>query len=287
MKVVKDIKECELLWNKFSPKLSLFDLWDYRFCFYAAYKFEPYFITDDNGLLPLWYETPEKYYTFFGGNFPETNKFFIKDKSKIKDFLKACPKETSLFYLDKSEAEFIKLEKADPKFYLDMSKFNNDIEKYIGSFDKKHRKNLRYDLRHLEELGLSFRHNQIEDMQLLGKLNMSRFGKESDYSETEMLASMQELANTAAKQGKMNLISCVINANVESVELGVVHNNVYTVLSCGRNPNIKNLGKRMILQHIKDALDKKISIIDFMSYESGWKKLWHLEEEPMFEWHNY
>ena len=80
-KIIKEAGKCRELWDKFSPKKILWDLWDFRHCFHNE-DFEFYFIVgiEDNhemGLMPLVYNKKDKAYTYFGEDFPEQNKFFL------------------------------------------------------------------------------------------------------------------------------------------------------------------------------------------------------------------
>lgn len=287
-----NLDNCQKLWKEFSPQSHLFDLWEYRLCFYKGYSYQPYFIVGLDlgkpaGILPLWFEKKGSFYTFFGGTFPEPNNFFIEDKSKISNFVEQCPRYTALYYIEESETTYYPFREGEPKFYLEMRKYNNDINQFISSFSKKHRKNLRYELRQFEKRGYSTRYNHLEDFEKMIALNQKRFKKSSDFNEQEMVVSMKELMYLAYHQNKLNMISLIINGQVEAVELAVIHNNCYYVLCGGRNLEIENIGKLMIVEHIKRALSRNISKLDFLSSESGWKKLWHLETEKLFEFSNY
>lgn len=289
--VETNLNKCQNLWEQFAPRGLLFDLWAYRFCFYQGYRYQPYFIVGHNqgepiGILPLWFEKKRSFYTFFGGTFPEPNTFFIKDKSKIGAFLKECPKHTLLRYLAESESAYHPFQENGPSFYLDMSKYNHDVNQLISSFSRKHRKNLRHDLRGLEKRGYTFRYNHLADFEKMIDLNQQRFQKLSDFNEEEMVVSMKQLMQTALSEGKLNLISLIIDGQVEAVELAVIHNRVYYVLCGGHNLEIENIGKPMVIEHIKKALSQNISKLDFLSTESGWKKLWHLATEKLYQFSN-
>lgn len=282
---------CHRFWERFSPSASLFDFWEYRLPFYKGYGYQPYFIIGrqsgrDCGLLPLWYEKKRKFYTFFGGTFPEPNTFFIPKKSQINLFLDQCPKPTKLYYINQSEANFYPFAKSDPHFFLEMKEYHDDLAYYFSSFGKKHRKNLLYDLRQLEKLGYSFQKNHLDDFEIMVELNKKRFKKDSDFEEKEMIVSMKTLMQTAHRQRKLNLISVKIGRRPEAVGMAVINQGCYWVLSSGRNPEIENIGKLLIVGHIKSALALGISKIEFLSTESGWKKLWHLQEEALFEFVN-
>ena len=81
----------------------------------------------------------------------------------------------------------------------------------------------------------------------------------------------------------VDVISIKIGNNTEAVGLGVFYNNVYYVLGIGRNVEIKNLGKLLITEQIKSAIGLKCNEVDFLSTESGWKELWNLGSEQMYE----
>ena len=76
LKVHSDIEECYLLWEKFSPKKSLFDLWDFRLAWHQGYNYKPYFYTlydgkEQLGVLPLYYSKGCRRYEWFGTNWME------------------------------------------------------------------------------------------------------------------------------------------------------------------------------------------------------------------------
>ena len=64
---------------------------------------------------------------------------------------------------------------------------------------------------------------------------------------------------------------------------GAFYNKCYYVLGVGRNPKIKNLGKLLIAEQMKNAILHKCDEIDFLSTESNWKNLWNLESEQMYQ----
>lgn len=282
LRVVNNLERCRFYWNKFSPQENLFDLWEYRFCFYKGYGYEPHFIVGEEegeavGVLPLWYEKKNSFYTFFGGLFPEPNSFWIKDKEKVKEFLDFCPHPTNLYYILSPEDNSGRLVKDEKNYYLDLKKLGGEIERLFSAFSKKHRKNLRYDLRKLEKRGYEVKDNQLADFEKMVNFNQNRFKENSDFNEPEMVLSMKELAKTAALQQRLNLISLEIEGKTGAVELGVEYNRCYYVLGGGRDLEIENIGKLMVREQIKRAMAKGLEKIDFLSTDSGWKSQWHLE----------
>ena len=219
---------------------------------------------------------------FFGGNYPERRTFYIQDRSLLNKFLDKSPRDTCLSFIDPSEKEFIKSTKEDEIAYsLDLTKYNFDIETYLKTFNKKHRKNIRYDLRQLESLNYSAEWNSRSHLSRLAELNKIRF-PDSDFNDPRFCESMNILVDSAEKLNILQMLSIKINNKVEASQIALFYNGIYTVLTGGSNPEIENLGKLLILSHIKKAAELKAKTVDFMSTESGWKKLWNLDETVLY-----
>lgn len=286
-KTVTEKKECGELWEEFSPKQILWDLWDFRSCFHAD-NFSFNFIVgfdgkNKAGLLPLVFDSNEKYYTYFGEEFPEQNRFLLKDKKNIGLFLEQCPENTSIIYISSDEAKYYEFKPDGKRYFLGLAKYGNSFENYLESFTKKHRKNLNYDLKKLKEKGYALEHNNVKDFERLVELNNLKFGVESNYNSESFVSSMSELIDSALGMGALDMISIKIGNKVEAVGLGVFYNNVYYVLGSGRNVEIKNLGKLMVAEQIKSAIANKCSEVDFLSTEANWKELWNLDSEQMYK----
>lgn len=289
-KIIKDEVECRKLWETFSTKEVLWDLWDFRYCFHNDH-FRFNFILGlegkkQVGVLPLVYDKENDTYAYFGDMFPEQNKFFLKDKKNIKYFLENSPEGTSIYYIDSNEAEYHDFIKGEKRYFLDLKKFDNSFENYFNSFTKKHRKNLRYDLRKLKERRYELVENNVKDFERLVILNKLRFGKDSDYDDKNFVLSMRKIVETAEKMDILDIISIKIDNKTEAVGLGVFYNKCYYVLGSGRNVEIKNLGKLLITEQIKSAIMHKCGEADFLSAESNWKELWNLDSEQMYEYHD-
>jgi len=284
---VTDEKRCKDLWETFNSKEILWDLWDFRFCFHKK-NFSFNFILgldgkNKVGLLPLVFDKNCDTYTYFGDTFPEQNKFFLRDKRNIKLFLENCPEDTQIYYIDSEEAKYYNFKQGDKRYFLNLKKYGNSFENYIKSFKKKHRKNFNYDLRKLRETGYSIEHNRIKDFYKLVEFNKIVFGKDSDYNEGDFVSSIKQLMGIANKKNILDMISIEVDKNTEAIGLSIFFNNVYYVLCIGRNPEIKNLGKLLITEQIKNAIVHNCNKIDFMSTESNWKELWNLDSERMYE----
>ena len=289
-KTVTDERECRKLWDKFSPKQVLWDFWDFRFCFHGK-NFSFNFILglegeSEIGLLPLVFDKNCSTYTYFGDTFPEQNKFLLQDKRDIRFFLENCPEDTFIYYIEPGETKYYDFKLGDKRYFLDLKRYGHSFGNYLKSFKKKHRKNLNYDLKKLVEKGCDIEYNNMNDVDRLIELNKMVFGKDSDYNEEDFILSIKKLADISNKKNILDMVSIKICNNAEAVGFGVSFNKVYYVLSIGRNPEINNLGKLLIAEQIKSAMNKKCDKIDFMSTDSNWKELWNLDSEQTYVFEN-
>lgn len=286
-----DIKKCGKLWNEFSVKDEIFDLWEFREPFFFHQKITPYFIVAKEGesilgVLPLAKhekKTGQAQFTFIGDHFIENNKFLVKEKKIISLLLEQTTKQTELSCISPDYKDYVNkvVDVTSPKFYLDINDLKS-FEDYLQIFNKKHRKNLKNDLKQLERLNYKLHHNKIQDFDYLVLYNIKRFGNDSDFQENDWIELNRDLINLANRKGYLEMISVEINGKIEAVEIAFFYNGIYTLINGGSNPAINNLGKLLIAEHIKNAINKKAKIIDFLAYDSGWKRLWNSQEQTLY-----
>jgi len=297
LKVVKDLDKCKILWNKFSPNETLWELWEVVYSFYNPNIHEPFFIVSiegksETGLLPLWFDKKEDDYSLFGGEYPENRKFWF-DVSKFNEFLGLAEKPVNMLEVNKKEYERIAetdkelasdFEQNGKKYFINLKKLDYNLENYLNTFNKKHRKNLRYDLKQLEKLNYLLISDKKEHFDDFVRLSIERFGKESDLDDPNFVNQMKRLIEYLAYKKMLHTISIEINKKIEGVELAALYKDIYYVLNGASNMKIKNLGKLLIMNHIKNAIKLKAKEIDFLSGKGGWKELWNCEEEEYYDY---
>lgn len=143
--VKSQLDECKMLWEEFSPNLTLFDTWDFRLAFLKGYNRTAHFLTLKNGqenvaLLPLWYEEDNKRYTWFGSTWQEENKFFANDPLMIPIMLAICPSPVILNAISTElptwVEKVIRLKPDDPKYILRLDDINS-TDDYLATLKKK------------------------------------------------------------------------------------------------------------------------------------------------------
>lgn len=276
--IVKNIKECELLWREFSPQKTLFDLWSFRSCCWKVYKFEPYFILlrDDGknvGLLPLWFNHEISKYYWLGDvgddfNWPESNDFWLKDKRYAANLLKACPSGTVLNSIQSDLIQGLSnsfpFKASDPKYVLDLSSFKT-VDDYLATLNKKLRSNLRRDKKRIDNLKPVIRMNHFSDFKKLVEFNTRRF-EDSPFWNEKWVKTFLKVINNGKKGGdyQSRIISVLIDGKVVSVDLVFIFRDVYYAFVCGSDlEKCPGIGNYMNLLDIEDALGLNISMIDF------------------------
>lgn len=287
-KICKDIKECERLWNSFSPNQRLFDIWDFRQCFFDKKSHEPHFIVgyEENGaggFLPLVLDINHNSYSYFGGWFTaERNKLYIKDKKNICLFLEKCPLKTLIEGLDPAEKAFYDFEDDEFTHYLDLAQFNHDFDTYLSSLDKKRQKNLRHELKAIPKYEVYT--NRIKDCKRLVDLNIKGFGEDSKFNDPSITEGISRLAKLALKKGCLDMISLEINGKVEAVDICVYLNGTYSSLIGSSNyQKIPNIGKLMTMLDIRYAMEKKAKIIEFGATADHWKEMWRFKKDMLLK----
>jgi hypothetical protein len=296
VRIVKDMDECRKLWNKFSPKRTLWDLWDVAFPFYVEAINTPHFMViqdgsgTDVGLVPLCYDTEVEGYRYFGLGLAENRTFWFDD-SLFPFVLKEMPAKTVIHDIGKNAAENITKRyhettgvffHEDYRYFLNLVKLNHNHEEHLKTFSGKHRKNFMNDMKKLKELPLKISWEKTEHFDNFVRFSKERFGKESDLMDDSYVLSMKSFFMFLEKEGMLSTCTVVMDGKIQGVQFGALHNKIYYILLGGFNPDIKNLGKLIILEHIKKAAELKAREVDFLSTDTGWKQLWNLEKEPYY-----
>lgn len=309
LQIVSDIHKAEELWKLFSPNKSVFDLWDVRKAWYEGYKYQPYFITiirnskrndDLLGMLPLWFN-PEKtledacgntdfqHYVWFGSNWPEDNRFFVKDNEVIPLLLLAAPKPLELACISPRQ-EYKFLEKfdgftfeEDKKYFLDLSKMHT-LDDYLLRLKKKKRYNLKRDRKHILSRNpkVVIGTKNIEEMFSLSikRFRLKYANDPSEYSAFEDDRRKNVFRSLISNAGKyeVRMITTIINDNIEAVEFGLVYNKSYYALNAGVDiSGYPGLGVFSNLLVIEDAIKLGCEKIDFLESDNNWKDSWQFD----------
>lgn len=295
-RVESDLNKCQKLWEEFSTRESLFDLWDFRLAFWRGHKFSPYFITLSFqekvlSVLPLWFDGEDQQYTWFASSWPEDNLFFTKRIDTIPLLLKLVPGKARLFCIRSQEGITDQpglLEKDEEKYVLDIKEFTS-MDNFWNLLKKKKRYNLKRDWKKIQSLNPKIVYDDFSHLENLFKLNIGRFDgmvlddSKSTFLPKEKQVIFKEIVNLA-KDYKVRMISTIIDNKIVAVDLVAIYNNIYYCLAGGCDvEGYSGLGTFANLKLIEDAISLGVEKIDFLQGDLNWKASWRLTPIPLFK----
>ncbi|MEK7172370.1 MAG: GNAT family N-acetyltransferase [Patescibacteria group bacterium] len=306
-----DIKKCELLWKEFSPKQSLFDLWDFCLDLCMAYDHDPYFIVleEDNknvGILPLCYIKDKKCYFWFGGWWQEGISFWIKKIDYIPVLLSSCPYRTffkSISINDEKAVEKIKgfvSTRPQPKtdFGIDDEKYVLDISEtksfndYLSKMNKKRRKYIKKNLQLIEERKPEVIFNNFSDFERLVFFAKERFKKDEIdenspwdndcWKNPAQTKVFYDIMKHSGDHYQTRMITVKIDGEMAGADIIVIFNGCYYALAGGYNvKKFPGIGSYFNMLNISDALSFGLNKIDVLQGDCGWKHRWY-EKVPLY-----
>lgn len=299
LKVHSDPEQCYRLWNKFTSKKTLFDLWDFRYAWQKAFGYKMYFYTLYEGrrvlgTLPLWYNEKEKRYEFLGGYWMEQNSFFVEDEKLIDLLLTVAPAPISLFSID----EFDKMRDLhlSEMFRTDCDlKYTKNIENYksmeslLRLYTKKHRYNIRADYHRIMRLNPNIEMIESKDVSYMADvttLNRNRFNgviKEPSVYDDEK--ETDAFNNTVRNAGLYNckFVRVSIDGRLAASDLIIDHNGTYYQMTGGNDVMRYNgIGTFMVYIELEDAINNGYKLVDCLQEDHTWKHR-YFDSRPVWE----
>lgn len=291
-RVVTDLDECQAIWMAVTPSEFITDLWAVRECFHRHYRNEPYFIVAENdkginGLLPLSrVEKPQCYHyfpgeTWHGKTWLEQNRIFSRD-GVFAELLAHCPSVYRLNYLlpeqHLAEAGAV----VDELGYLfHPPRYEYNIENFYEEFSRKSSKRMKRDIESIEELGVTYRYNNLADFEYIADLSIKRFGEDSYFSDKRFRDSFRSLMHYFNENEMLRITTVIINNILAAVDVGCIYRGTYTLLAGGTHWAFPGVAKLINMHHMKYACEQKLKTVDFLCGDFSWKKLFHLTPRPL------
>lgn len=287
VQTVTDINLCFELWQEFSPKKTLFDIWEFRLAFNKAYQFKPYFVLIKNqlenlALLPLEYDEDEKRYVWFGSPWQEENKFFTKNPTLVPFLLSLAPKPLFLNAIDFSSTDSLKesvdFQPDSPKYILNLENIKT-VEDFLMNLTKNKRHALRKDKRRIERQNPKIIINDspnFSDLDNLIKLSKERFGEkgeEVDWEDPRRVEAFRQIIQLANKSYKLKTITVMVGEKIAGIDLIALFNGGYYTLKCGYDvKNFSGIGNFFNLFEIEEAITLGMKKVDFLQNSYAWKE---------------
>ena len=290
---INDLKEAENLWRQLSPNKTIFDEWDFRYCFYKYAPLPICFLAaydkkdsggKENlvGLLPL-QKHPKHGYEFFAEDPCEENRPFIKTgyENIIPELYAATPGKAKAYDIS-GEDEYTKaFPLEDYKYVLPLASIDNFSDFLNTRLSAKRRRSLVKEINGAEEYNIKTEiifeplESRLAALETLFSFNTGNFGEESYLLEKDQAP----WRNLMALDFNWRLLVCKIAGVVQAVSLSVLHNNEWHYLITGVNfKDFPGLGKYLVKVNIEAAIAAKADIFDAGLGDCGWKNLWHFDK---------
>ncbi len=294
--VYKDLDACKGLWNSFVQTANLSDLWEFRFCFHKHYQYRMHFIVFEErhevlAMLPLVYLSEKDIYVFFPGEtwngktWLERTFVYCQRPEEIGNFLSECPERTHLRYMEWDDAPSVpELEIDEIGYLLHPGDFAHDLEGYYRRFTWKKLKAIKKEIGSIVAPGSAWRINRLSDYDRLVDMNLGRFRESSYFYDRRFTESFRDVMHILAQKGWLRMVSLEVGGELVAVDLAALFNNTYVVFLGGTHPGYPGVAKVMNMQHIEFAAQHQVSRVDFLCGDFYWKKLWHLDPQPLYKY---
>jgi hypothetical protein len=291
IKVINDLEEAKSLWNKLSPQENIYDLWDFRYCFYKHDPQPLYFYTAyDAGkpvaLLPLQYSPEFKCLEFFAENFTENNQPFVSlgyeyliprlfeqdfkqtaklyDIDGLDDFTRALPLEDYIYSID----------------LQDLASFDDYLVKAFT--DRKKRAKFRRVAALLEEThDVRVVYNDFSDLELIMELSVKNFGTESYLNSEKEKRPFFDLIKLPLD---WKAVTIIVDGVKLAGSLSVIYRGVYFYMIAGADMSgVPDIFKYLTRVNLELALAEKAAIFNCSLGDCNWKQHWHMDKEPQYK----
>ncbi|MDP2944236.1 MAG: GNAT family N-acetyltransferase [bacterium] len=291
IKVVSDPATAKYLWNKLSPQKNIYDLWDFRYCFY---KHDPqalhFYVAYDDGrpvaLLPLQYNQELACLEFFAENFMENNRPFFEPGYEYllpQLFNSDFGQTVKIYDLDGIDEFTNALPLEDYVYFIDISGFNDFGDYLLNIFsDRKKRAKFRRLATLLEaEHEVKTIFNDFNDLKLILDLNVRRFSAES-YLKTGR--EQQPFYDLLKLPLNWRAVTIMVDGVKLAGSLSVIYRGTYFYMIAGADTGaVPDVFKYLTKVNLELALAEKAKIFNCSLGDCNWKSHWHLDKQPQYK----
>ena len=297
----EDFDRCRRIWEDARPVENLFDLWPVRVCFATAFDRKPHFIVAEEngrtkGLLPLSRMDDPESFGFFPGElwsgktWLEQNRISAADARIARALLAHVPGRAHLRYMTPSalfpESRALELDEVGYLFLP--GRYQYSFDAYMQEFSAKSRKKLGRELAALTAPGVTYRYDDMADVDLFFRMNLEAFGGRSYFSEPRFLKSFEKLIAWLSANEMLRITTVLIGGRIAAVDVGAVLDAphvgaAYTVLAGGTDPEFPGIAKLINFHHMEWACRMQMASVDFLCGDFGWKERFHLTPRPLYQ----
>ncbi len=287
---ITDLTEAKKYWDLLAEQQTVFDNWDFRYCFYKYFNYPLHFIVgflDEQpiGLLPLQKNTDQGYLEFFGGSYMEDNRVMIVPgyEEHVPKFFSEIHETAKLEYMPGEHAFIEALPVEDYKFTLPLEGLHSHEDYTDRDLTGEFRKKIRAAYRKMTEMGVRVVRNNFTDIELLFSYNINAFGDHSSFVDRPH---QKEIFRDFLKPPFTPiLLTFILNEKPIAVSLALLNGTTYSKINTGTAPDApSNTGTFISLTNINTAIAAGANLYDVFVGDYGWKERWQFRKTPTHIW---
>jgi hypothetical protein len=264
--------------------------------FADSYRRKPYFLIAETrgkieGLLALSRLEESQSFAHFPGEtwegktWLEQNRIISTSPHVFDELLNSVPGPANLRYLTRDSVPIERTPVAvDEVGYLFFpGSYNFSFKNYMQEFSGKSRKKLTREIAKLENHGVAYRYDKVDDIDLLFRMNQESFGEKSYFKDSSFSGAFENLVAWLHQKKMLRITTLLLGNTVAAVDIGAVWNNTYTVLAGATNCDFRGVAKMINFHHLEWACLNNQKVVDFLCGNFGWKERFHLTARPLYE----
>ncbi|MDT8391665.1 MAG: GNAT family N-acetyltransferase [Lentisphaeria bacterium] len=296
IRIVSDLDECARLWRLVEGSRSLFQNWDVRACFQAAFGHRPRFVVAERservvGLLPLSRIPGPCGYAFFPGElwqgktWLERNRALAADETILRELFASLDAPALVRYLEGDCLPPGRGPAAEDEtgYLFHPAVFNFDFAAYQTTLPGRTLRKFQKEIGKLEEEGIEFRYNQTADIARMIDMNLTAFGDYSYFRDIRFLRGFEQLVALLQRRGALLTTTVLIGGRPAAIDLGALWNNAYTVLAGGVDRSFPGVAKLINFHHLEQACRHRFAEVDFLCGDFGWKERFRLSPRILYK----
>jgi hypothetical protein len=288
IKEFSDLVEAKKWWDLFSPNVSIYDYWDFRYVHFKFFnnvcKFYVGFVDNEPiGLLALQYDAANNLLQFFGGINMECNRVFIKPgySELVPNFYENITLPAVLTNIDPSDATSEKFIKQNKRYFLDLNTIDNSEDFLKKYFSKQSKHSLERQFRRITEHQLEITEGNLDDLEFLFEFNLKKYGAEATFIKPfrkEIYKELVVLPGTTVV-----FYTFVVDGQKQGVALAINYKSFYSSRLFGiATDAVPNLWKYTIFKNIEKAKQLGSIHFDIGTGDYGWKEGWGFSSQDQY-----
>src|SRR3989338_6264968 len=286
---INDLAAAKTWWERFSPRKTLYDIWEFRYCFYKPFQYELFFYVgyvgnEPIGLLALQYNSRHELFEPFGGSFMSNIQVFCDEKHSkyVPNFYAAIPSPAVLTDIVGCDPFTMSLPFSNYRYILDLTAIKSGEEYLEKCVNSKFRSNVKRRVKLMEETGIQVTRNNFTDIDKLIELNVKTF-PDSSFNKPHRPEIFRDLLR---QNFNTELLSFSIDGKVVAVCLAFVFNGIYLNINMGADKSVSpHLWTYVTFYKLRHAIELGCRQFDYGMEDCSWKEHWGHGKLPEYKFY--